>query len=105
MLERIGSKHPVRHFLREWREKKGLTQEQLGQRVNSGKDQISRWEKGGRSLKLETQYALAHALGIEPGDLFRHPDQPSVDALLRAASPETKKQVIEYIDFLMRKAG
>ena len=105
MLERIGPKHPTRHFLREWREKKGLTQEQLGQRVNSGKDQISRWEKGGRSLKLETQYALAHALGIEPGDLFHHPDQPSADALLRQADPATRKQVIDYINFLLKKAG
>lgn len=105
MLERIGPKRPTRHFLREWREKKGLTQEQLGQRVNSGKDQISRWEKGGRSLKLDTQYALAYALGIEPEDLLRHPDKPSIDALLRTAPPETRKQVIEFIDFLLKKAG
>ena len=48
--------------------------------------------------------AALFALGIEPPDLWRHPDQPSADALLRDQSPDVQRQAIAIIETL-RKAN
>jgi len=41
MVTRIGPKHAKRHYLRAWREKRHLTQEQLAARLGTHKGQIS----------------------------------------------------------------
>jgi transcriptional regulator with XRE-family HTH domain len=44
---------------------------------------ISRWERGVVKMNTDTMAAVAEVLGIEPGDLFHHPDTPSPSELLR----------------------
>lgn len=109
MVTRIGPRQPVRHFLREWRLRKGLTQQQLADRIPTGedgkptgKDQISRWEKYQRGMTMDVQAALAEALGIEPFRLFQDPDMPSADELLRNASPEKRKQIFAVIETMLK---
>ncbi len=96
MPPRIGSRRPIRLFLAEWREDKGLTQEQLAQRLGTSHVTISRWETGKRQPDLNAQEAIAEALGIEAVDLRHHPEQPSADQLLRGQPPEV-------IDLIMRQ--
>lgn len=105
MITRIGPKQIRRNFLGEWRKKRELTQEQLAARLDTTKPQVSNWENGRRMMSYQVQAALAEALGIEPSDLFRHPDQPSADALLRGQSPEVVRQAIDLIEVLIRKRG
>jgi transcriptional regulator with XRE-family HTH domain len=104
MATRIGPRKPRKLFLLEWREHRRLTQERLGQRLGVEKITISRWERDRRGLNVNVLSALAEALDIEPTDLFRHPDQPSADALLRDQSPEIQQQAITIIRAL-RKAN
>ncbi|MBS0257229.1 MAG: helix-turn-helix transcriptional regulator [Proteobacteria bacterium] len=111
MVTRIGPSKPLRHFLKEWRVKKGLTQQQLADRLPigedgkaTGKDQISRWERSERGMTMDVQAALAEALDIEPGALFHDPDRPSIDDLLRNAPPEIRAEIIEFATFKLRKA-
>lgn len=112
MVTRIGPSKPVKHFLREWREHLGLTQQQLADRLPigedgkvTGKDQISRWERSERGMTMGVQAALAEALGdIDPGALFRDPNTPSADELLRAAPPERRAQIFAVIETML-KAG
>ena len=103
MVQRIGPKKPRQNYLRAWREERGLTQEQLSDRLNTSKGQISSWETGRRSMTWAVQEALAEALSIEPWDLFRDPQQPSADELLRNATPEIRQQAIEVIRVLTMK--
>lgn len=109
MVTRIGPAKPFRMFLREWRQHRGLTQQQLADRMmiddtgrSADKGQISRWENQTRGITLEVQSALATALNIEIADLFRDPAQPSADELLRRASPELKRQAFAVIETLLR---
>lgn len=102
MVARIGPKKPHRLYLREWRLKRGLSQDQLAARLDTSKGQVSNWENRKRELGFETQCALADALGIEPGDLTRDPDAPSADELLRHASPETRRQAFALIETLLK---
>ena len=55
-------------------------------------------------LNTNVLAALAEALAIEPQDIYRHPDQPSADALLRDQPPEIRDQAIKLINAI-RKAN
>lgn len=72
---------PARHYLREWREKRGLSQEELGKRCGTTGATISRYEKGDRGLPLELQLKLFDVLDILPGQFFAPPETPSLDAM------------------------
>ena len=95
MVARIKPAKPVPHFLREWRETRRLTQQQLADLLPprnggkaTGKDQISRWEQGQRGMTMDVQTALAQALGITAPDLFRNPNsRSSIDKMLDDGIP------------------
>jgi transcriptional regulator with XRE-family HTH domain len=84
MTARIGSSKPLKHYVREWRLARGLTQDQLADRIDSYKGQISNWENDKRGISRGMEPVLVEALGLESReDLYRHPDQPSPAELLR----------------------
>jgi len=97
MPPRIGPRKPVRLFLAEWRDSRGLTQQQLADRLETSDVTVSRWETGKRKPDDDVKAAIAWVLGIELVDLYRHPNQPSADALLRGAPAETVDQAIRVI--------
>lgn len=102
MIARIRSSKPVRHYLREWRLKRQKTQEQLADLLDTSKGQVSSWENQRRGMTMEVQVALAYALGIEPADLFRDPDQPSIDELLKQATPEQRRAAFNVVAALLK---
>lgn len=105
MPPRIGPRRPIRLYIAEWRESRGLSQEQLGGRLGtkgvSGVT-VSRWETGVRLPDLRAQAAIAEALSIDVFDLYRHPSTPSADALLRDQPQEIREQAIRIIKALRR---
>lgn len=103
MAARIGPKRARRIYLREWREHRDLTQERLAQRLGTTHTTVYRWERSETKLNTDVMDAIAEALDIEPTDLYRHPNQPSANDLLRGASPEMVKDVIDYIEYLKSK--
>lgn len=100
-ITRIGPKRPRKIYVKEWRKKRGLTQETLGQRMGVEGITVSRWERGTRKPPVA---ALAEAFDIEPEDLYRDPDTPSADALLRDMTESQRRQAIAIIE-AMRKTG
>jgi transcriptional regulator with XRE-family HTH domain len=97
MPPRLKPKVPQPLFIAEWREQRGLTQEQLGAKLNTTGVSISRYETRERQPDLRAQEAIAEALGINVIDLRRDPAQPSADALLREKSPEVAEGIIKLI--------
>jgi transcriptional regulator with XRE-family HTH domain len=102
MATRIGPKRPFRLYLAEWRESRGLSQEALGGRLGVSDVTISRWETGARRPDLNAQAAYAEALGVEPMDLARHPDQPSADALLRGQPADVVENAFKMLKAIIR---
>lgn len=102
MPPRIGPKKPVRLYLAEWREHRGLTQKQLGERIGTSDVTVSRWETGERKPDLNAQAAFAEALGIDVMDLRHHPDTPTADQLLRDQPPEIVDQALKLIRAIRR---
>lgn len=97
MPARIGPKKPRKVFLAEWREARGLSQERLAQRMGTSNMTISRWELGKVKMNTDAMLAVSEALGIEPEDLWHHPDQPTADMLLRGAAPADVEFIIRQI--------
>ena len=104
MAPRIGPRRARRLFLAEWREARGLTQQQVADRLGVSDVTISRWEtqKGSHKPNTDVLAALAEAYDIEPEDFYRHPDAPSADALLRDQPEDIKRQAIVIIEALRR---
>lgn len=60
----------AKHYLREWRKYRGLTQEVLAERTELTSGAISQLENGIINYTQPTLEALAYALNCEPGDLL-----------------------------------
>jgi transcriptional regulator with XRE-family HTH domain len=103
-MKRIGSRKPRKVYLKEWRLKRHLTQEQLAQRLETNSENITRWETGSRNMNSAVLADLAYALDIEVPDLFRDPERPTADDLLRELPPGLADNVLAIID-RMRRTG
>lgn len=81
MVKRVtpGEASKSRFFLAEWREAKGVTQEQLAERAGTTKATVSRWENSERDPPFNALASIADALGIPLANLFHHPREALVD--------------------------
>lgn len=96
-----------RHFVKEWRRYRHLTQEQLAERIEKTHGAISQLENGKIDYTQGMIEALAVALNCEPGDLLSrdpHIDGAVVDMmrLIRSKDPAT---VMAFLNALPDKTG
>lgn len=104
MVARIGPRRgrPHRVYFKEWREYRGLTQEQVADRLETTKATVSRMETGKSQYNRGYLEALADALDCEPSELFHPPDRPSVDDLLQKAEPADRARVLSMIEAYLK---
>lgn len=112
----------VGELIKSSRLEKGMTQEELAEKVGVKKSAVAKWENGRVSeIKRSNLKALSDALGLNPnqllGDIERNPVGVAheladiyLDANLRAMIAEYKKlsnekqaQVREYVLFLSKQ--
>src|SRR3989338_7275470 len=91
------------HFIKEWRESKGLTQEELAQWTTLPQEAISQIERGKRNATLRTLGQIANVLDLSYPNLFERPkvyrqplDRFHIDIVARAivsgkSSPQLRK--------------
>jgi transcriptional regulator with XRE-family HTH domain len=96
---------PVRHYLREWRIKRGLHQEQLAELVGSSGSVLSRYETGERHIKFDMQLKLMQALGITAAQFFTHPDDTELEALIARLKPEDRARVAKIVKTFLDEDG
>lgn len=78
-------------FLRQWRKHRGLTQEQLADRVNMTAPTISQLENNKQGFTGESLAKLAHALGCTPAALIAY-DPTCQDSLWPVVEAAEKLQ-------------
>lgn len=90
-----------RTFLREWREHRGLTQEQAGERLNMDRSNLSRLERGEIPYSQGVLEAASVAYDCDPWDLLNV--NPLMDGevidftrIIRNATPEQRAEIIGY---------
>ncbi len=96
------NRHKLRRtFLREWREFRGLSQEQAGARLGMDRSNLSRIERGEVPYNQALLEAAADAYDCEPWDLLNvNPlmdgDVIDLTAILKSAPPELRAEIIGF---------
>lgn len=95
------------HFLREWREFRRMTQQQLADAVDTDKSVISLLESGGRGLSDKWARRLAPALHTTPGYLLDHDpeDLPTSILDIWADIPEENRDMAVRALEIFRRTG
>jgi len=92
-----------RQYLIEWREYRGLTQEQAADRIEKSRNYLSELERGKRRYNEDILNALAQAYSCEPWELIgRNPlidPEPVADLVARLA-PANKEAAIKMLESL-----
>lgn len=97
----------TKHFVREWREHRDLSQEDVADRLSQyfgrpvDRNRLSKKESGRERLDEDWIHALASSLNIEPGWIFVRPDvilrqQQRIEAI-KDASDEEIGAVLAFI--------
>jgi transcriptional regulator with XRE-family HTH domain len=74
MAKRYKSRAPARrHFLRHWREHRGLSQDQVAEAIGISKASVSRVENGITPYTQDVLEAYARVLGCTVADLVSRP--------------------------------
>ncbi len=77
-------------FLREHREAAGISADLMAGKLGIERESVYRREREPGRLDFKKQAEWAVICGVSPEDLWRPPGEPSLDAIVRSASPETK---------------
>jgi transcriptional regulator with XRE-family HTH domain len=76
--------------IREWRDLRGITQEELADKIGSFKTHISAWERGKTDLAMRWMHRIADALDVTVADLLSAKDNPI------AADEQLKTIAVNY---------
>lgn len=100
---------PIRHYVREWRKFRGLTQERLAERTPFTTGAISQLETGRTKYTQDMLEALAEALQCTPADLLmRDPLREgavwSLEDHLKQVPIERRNQIIAVVETLLKTA-
>jgi transcriptional regulator with XRE-family HTH domain len=88
-------KKKPRHFIKEWRKHRGLTQEMLAERMGIVRSYISHIENGKRRYDQFFLEAAADALACQPADLImRDPTAPSALWSIWDQIPAEKQAIV-----------
>lgn len=100
--------------IRAYRQDIGLTLDELAERVGLTKSTLSRYETGAYEPSHEAVLDIAEALDVHPALLYGFvdvsydswfnelpADQQSLLMMFSSLDPSQKKQVLDYIEFLL----
>lgn len=109
MPKRIAFQRPRarrRTFFKEWRVHRGLSQEQLADRLETSVASISRIEKGTQPYTQDVLEALAEALMTDPASLLmRNPEDPEAMWSIWEQAKKGERQLIEELARSVVKTG
>lgn len=109
MPKRIALQKPRQRrktFFREWREHRGLTQEQLAGRLDTSVASISRIESGTQPYTQDVLEAMADALMTDPASLImRNPADPDAIWSIWDQAKSGERQLIEELARSVLRTG
>lgn len=95
-----------RTFIKEWRNHRGLSQEQLADRLETSVASISRIENGTQPYTQDVLEALADALMTDPASLLmRNPQDPEAMWSIWDQAKKGERQLIEELARSVVKTG
>lgn len=92
-----------RLFLKEHREAQGISATLMGVKLGIERESVYRLEREPWRVNSRKQAEYAHALGIEPEDLWRAPGTPSLDAMVSSAPDEIRAMAADIVRRLVER--
>lgn len=100
----------VGNSVRQWRQRLGWTQEELGEAAGLHPSYIGQIERGVKKVSLKTLSLIAAAFGTKMGDILDEPNPPPqriwearIDKLLRDKSSHQKELLYSTLRHLSRE--
>ena len=95
----VSKDHSPKHFIREWRRHRGMTQVELASAIQIDRTKFNKIERGKRRYIPAVLEAMASTLGCAPGDLIsRRPDHASeIETLYLSLSDEDRSRAIAVL--------
>jgi transcriptional regulator with XRE-family HTH domain len=90
-------------FIAEWMVKRHLEDKDMARMIGVSRPTVGRWREEQHRLTPRKIGQIAIALEITPEELWRPPDRPSVDALLKDEPIGIILKAIEIISVLLKK--
>ena len=99
-----GAKRHRRTFIRDWRQSRGLTLEQVANRIGITHASLSRIERGLQPYSQPLLEAIADALQTDPASLLtRDPTDPEgIWSIWDRAKPGERRQIVEIAKTLIK---
>lgn len=95
-----------RTYIRQWRQHRNLTLEQLADRIEMTASHLSMLERGQRAYTQETLESVAHALQTDPASLLmRDPSGPDAIWSIWDNAKQGERQMIVDIAKTITKTG
>lgn len=93
----MATPHTKKHYLREWREFRGMTLEQVGPMIPMTHQNLGKIERGATNYTQPVLEALAQIYGTTVADLLvRNPVEPeSIYTIWEQLEPAAQSQVVE----------
>lgn len=87
------------HYIKEWRKYRGLTQEQLAERIGIARSYLTKIERGTRRYDQPFLEAAAEALRCEPADIIRLDpnDADGIWSIWDTLNPVERQQAVAVI--------
>lgn len=102
---RANPKTRRRTFIREWRKHRGLTLEQLAERIEVTAGALSQLERGLVNYTQAMLEALADELQTTPASLLiRNPGEDEIWSIWDNAQPGEKEQIVEHAKVIVRRS-
>jgi Helix-turn-helix domain len=86
-----------RLFLKEHREAQGVSAQVMAEKLAIERESVYRLEREPWRVNSEKQAEFAHALGLEPEDLWRPPGTPSLDAIVQSAPDDVRALAADIV--------
>lgn len=103
MVTRIHKNAKAHLYIEEHMQAKGLSFDDIGGRMDVSRTTVWRWANEQWRLDPGKMEALATAIGLDsPIDLYRPPERPSIDAILKDAPQSVYEATL---DVARRLAG
>jgi transcriptional regulator with XRE-family HTH domain len=97
MATRIGRKAQAHLYIREWLDFRGLSDEKAASRLGIDRTTVWKWRTQPRRLTRDKIESLAVLLDIEPEELYRPPNRPSLDAMVKDAPEDIQDMAVDIV--------
>ena len=77
----------------------------MARRLGLERESVYRMERETWRINPEKQERYAHALGLEPEDLWRPPGARSLDGLLAGADDAMRQKIAQMVELMLRPSG